>query len=123
MLQGCLFASASKIFFLSRISSSSGDDRSGRNGTNTGARAGWPARRCGDGALGWGACTRPGVGDDEGVECVEEAGEGIACGYCEGGVGCGSRPELFVNGCTASGSKDERRVLDDMFSVEYVEYG
>jgi len=39
ILHVCLFANASETFFLRRISSRSGEERSGRKGTNIGALA------------------------------------------------------------------------------------
>lgn len=120
MLQVCLFDNASDIFFLSSISSRSGDERSGRKGTKTGARAGRLDCLGGDATFGCGACTRPGVGDVDGDAMpFDRAGEleGIGCGYWDGGVGCGSRPEELVNGCTARGSKEASAEGDMMVAA------
>lgn len=106
MLQVCLFDITSETFLRSRMSSSSGDERSGRKGTKIGAFA-VPA--C-DARWGFGEATGPWVGVVGGV--ANDAGEGNDVGYCEGAAGLGSRPEEFVNGWTARGSKDARTECD-----------
>ena len=98
---------ASENFFLRRMSSRSGEDRSGRKGTKTGLGADEPAFG-GEARFGWGACMGA---------VVRMMGPGVcaaleAWGYCEGGAGLGRRPELLVNGWVARGSKEERTELD-----------
>ena len=111
MLQVCFLASASETFFLSRMSSRSGEERSGRKGTKTGALAGLePAFFAGLACLGCGACIAGAAAPDVGVASV--AADGSDLGYCDGGVGLGSSPEVLVKGWTARGSKDARTEWD-----------
>lgn len=117
MLQVCLLASASATRFLSRISSRSGEERSGLKGTNMGAREEVPFLGLGDASLGCGACTRPGVGVDACDDMPGTAGEGCGCGYCDGAVGGGSSPDVFVKGCTARGSNDARTEVEDIIGT------
>ncbi len=105
MPQEALPWKASANFFLRRISSRSGEERSGRKGTKTGLRPD-ELDLAGDARLGCGACKGvvvrmmgPGLG------CAFDAG--TACGNCEGAAGLGRRPELFVKGWVARGSKEE----------------
>ena len=116
MLQVCLFDSMSETFFLSRMSSRSGDDLSGRNGTKIGPffAPGEPLPALFELAcFGCGATTADGtVMDDGAVVSVAVLGSGI--GYCDGAAGFGSRPEVFVKGCTARGSKDAKTEDCDM---------
>lgn len=94
MLQVCLFDSASETFFLSRMSSRSGDERSGRNGTKTGAFVVVPvAFFVGLACLGCGACIEDGA-----VLVASEACDGSGIGYCDGGVGLGMSPDELVKG-------------------------
>lgn len=107
MLQDVLFANTSETFFLRRISSSSGDERSGRKGTNIG-RAPFVARD--EACFGWGECTLASMGA-LGLEGSDLAADPV-CGYWDGAVGLGRRPELFVNGWVARGSNDENTEED-----------
>ena len=77
MLQVCLFDIALDTFFLSKMSSRSGEERSGRKGTNTGALAGLPLDFfVGLACLGCGACNEP-VVLVEGAARVAGDGSGI----------------------------------------------
>ena len=112
MPQGTLPWNASASFFLRRISSSSGEERSGRKGTKMGL---WPDGPdfAGDGRLGWGAYT--GVVARMMGPCVPWlvfADAGTGCANCEGAAGLGRTAELLVKGWVASGSKEERTELD-----------
>ena len=63
--------------------------------------------------LGWGACT--GAVERMMGPCgawLALDDDGTGWGYCDGAAGLGRRPELFVNGWVASGSKEERTELD-----------
>jgi hypothetical protein len=120
MLHVCLFANASETRFLSRMSSRSGEDLSGRNGTKIGPLACAPppaaAALPGPARLGCGACMAA-VLDGRGGAEASVAGEGSGIGYCEGAAGFGRRPEVLVNGWTARGSKDARTEDLDMVVV------
>ena len=117
ILHVCLFDSASDTRFLSRMSSRSGDDRSGRNGTKMGPLLGEPGPALdGLARLGCGATTADGTVVD-GAENV--AGDGSGIGYCEGWTGFGSKPDVLVNGWTARGSKEASTEDLDM-AVEMV---
>lgn len=100
---------ASTNFFLSRMSSSSGEERSGRKGT----KMGLCPDDLGAARLGCGAWT------GEVVRMMGpwplfagDALDGEWWGYCEGAAGFGRSPELFVKGWVARGSKDFSTELD-----------
>ena len=106
MLHDCLFVSTSETFFLRRISSRSGDERSGRNGTKIGPRVpAWDFVLLDVGGDRDGRGARIGV-DEEDV-CALVLDVGIGSGYLDGAAGLGNRPESLVNGWVARGSKDE----------------
>ena len=117
MDQVFLFANTSETFFFSRMSSSSGDERSGRKGTKIGRG---PLEVIlaldldGEGTFrGWGAWIAFVLGTGT-VAASARSGAGMGRGNCEGATGLGSRPELFVNGCVARGSNDVNAVWVDM---------
>ena len=109
MPHGCLFASASETFFLRRMSSRSGEERSGRDGVKMGFAPGAGFGRgrpcCGVGALMWAAGAWAG---ERGVWSARTAlaAAGMGRGNCEGAAGLGRRPELLVNGWVARGSNE-----------------
>lgn len=103
---------ASASFLRRRMSSRSGEERSGRKGTKIGLG---PDEDdfAGAARLGWGACT--GAVERMMGPCgawLALDDDGTGWGYCDGAAGLGRRPELFVNGWVASGSKEERTELD-----------
>lgn len=117
MDQVFLFANTSETFFFSRMSSSSGDERSGRKGTKIGRGPLEVVRALdldGEGAFrGWGAWIAFALGAET-VAASALSGAGMGCGNCEGATGLGSRPELFVKGCVARGSNDVNAVWVDI---------
>lgn len=112
MDQVFLLANTSETFFFSRMSSRSGDERSGRKGTKIG-RGPLEVVLAGEGAFrGRGAWIA--FAFDSGAAVASRSGVGMCRGNWEGATGLGSRPELLVKGWVARGSNDANAVLVDI---------